>query len=91
MPDSATCGTATTTSISNPPGAVRPLRSSAWRAPTTTAVLARRRRRERVYAFGDAVNFAQPVGPLDFSAPLLNHPIVGIAATPDGKGYWGRC
>jgi hypothetical protein len=34
-----------------------------------------------VYPFGDAKSYGAPAFP-------LNKPIVGIASTPDGKGYW---
>jgi len=87
VPDSATCATSNVTSISSPPGAVTaPVVGMASTANHLGYWLAGAD--GRVYAFGDALNFAAPSGPLDFSAPTLSHPIVGIAATPDGKGYW---
>jgi hypothetical protein len=35
-----------------------------------------------VFAFGDAGFFGS------MGAQALNKPIVGMASTPDGKGYW---
>ena len=37
---------------------------------------------ENVFAFGDAANYG------DTSNLHINLPIVGMASTPDGKGYW---
>ena len=36
----------------------------------------------KVYAFGNAKLYG------DMAGKHLNGPIVGIAAAPDGKGYW---
>ena len=35
-----------------------------------------------VFAFGDAAFYGS------MGAAVLNQPIVGMAATPDGRGYW---
>ena len=54
---------------------------SAWPRPDAHGLLAGRRRRRRLQ-FGDA-GFYGSTGNLH-----LNQPIVGMSATPDGKGYW---
>ena len=50
--------------------------------PVRPGLLARRRRRRRLRVRRRRASSARP------AASTLNAPIVGIAATPDGRGYW---
>ena len=57
-------------------------RGRAWRPPTTAAATGWWRRDGGIFNYGDAA-FHGSAGALP-----LNKPVVGMAATPDGGGYW---
>ena len=60
----------------------RPARSSGWRPPRPAAATGSSRSDGGIFAFGDAAFFGST------GASKLNRPIVGMAATPSGRGYW---